>query len=83
MENFYLVHRFNINATTGVEQHSTQKFVDIIQAKKRYYNILAADIDNGNFSYEMVQVVRNDGILILSQVFDNRTAEVEESNPAE
>lgn len=70
----FIVTRFNINAETGAEQHSAQKFEDEIAAKKRFYSIVATDIDNTSLSYEMTQVVRDDGIAILSQVFDNRPA---------
>lgn len=72
MEAFYLVVRFNVNATTGAEAHSTQKYENDIAAMKRYYTLLATDIDNANYSYELVQVIRSDGICIASQVFDNR-----------
>ena len=67
----YIVTRFNITVA-GVETHSQQKYDDETQAMKRYYNLLAADIDNPNLAYEMVQVVREDGIATASQVFDNR-----------
>ena len=70
----FIVTRFNINAETGAEQHSAQRFEDEIAAKKRFYSIVATDIDNAALSYEMAQVVRDDGIAILSQVFDNRVA---------
>lgn len=68
---FYIVTRFNIN-TGGTEAHSQQKFADETTAMKRYYNILAADIDSDNYQYELCQVVREDGIVTASQVFDNR-----------
>lgn len=68
----YLVVRFNIN-TSGTEAHSIQKYTDETAALKRYYTLLASDIDSANFQYELVQVVREDGIVTASQVFDNRT----------
>ena len=65
---FYLVFRFNINKE-GQEAHSEQKYDDEIQALKPFYNILAADIDSDNFTYELVQVVRSsDGLAIKNQV---------------
>lgn len=67
----FIVTRFNINVAGG-EAHSQQKYDDETQAMKRYYTLLASDIDNANYVYEMVQVVRDDGIAIASQVFDNR-----------
>ena len=72
----FLVHRYNIK-NTGQESHSTQKYDDEIQAKKRFYSILASDIDNGSFVYELCQVIRDDGIVTASQVFDSRQPEPE------
>ena len=67
---FFIVLRFNINKQ-GTEAHSEQKFDDEVQAMKRYYNILAADIDSDNYVYELVQVIRSsDGSAIANQVFD-------------
>lgn len=67
---FFIVLRFNINKS-GVESHSEQKFDDETAALKRYYNILAADIDSENLQYELVQVIRSsDGGTIMNQVFD-------------
>ena len=67
---FYIVLRFFISKA-GQESHSEQRFDDEIQARKRYYNILAADIDSQNLQYEIVQVIRStDGTALASQVFD-------------
>ena len=73
MERLFFVHRVNIDQT-GKQSNSTQKYVDEVQARKRFYSILAADIDNDNYQYELVQIVRDDGICIASQVFDNRVS---------
>ena len=67
----FIVTRFNIN-TGGQESHSQQKYEDETAAMKRYYTLLASDIDSAQYVYELVQVVREDGIAIASQVFDNR-----------
>lgn len=72
---FYIVLRYFINKA-GEESHSEQRFNDEIQARKRYYNILAADIDSQNLQYEIVQVIRStDGSTIsgCNQVFDFST----------
>lgn len=72
---FYIVLRYFISKA-GVESHSEQRFDDEIQARKRYYNILAADIDSQNLQYEIVQVIRStDGSTIsgCNQVFDFST----------
>lgn len=70
----YIVTRFNINQQ-GTEAHSQQKYDDQTAAMKRFYTLLASDIDNDNYQYELVQVVRDDGIVIANQVFDNRQPE--------
>ena len=67
----YFVFRFFLKRT-GEEPHSEQRFDSEIAARKRYYNILAADIDSTEIVYELVQIVREDGIVIAVQVFDNR-----------
>lgn len=72
----WFVVRVNIN-TSGTQQNSVQMYTNETQAFKRYYNILAADIDNENYQFELVQIIRDDGICVASQVFDNRVAEVE------
>lgn len=60
---------------SGVQSNSIQKFDDIIPAQKRFYSVLAADIDNDNYQYELVQIVRDTGETMASQVFDNRFEE--------
>ena len=58
----YFVHRVNFNATTGKQSNSTQTYTDLVQAQKRYYNILAADIDAADYSYELVQIIDERGL---------------------
>lgn len=70
----FIVTRFNINQSEQ-EAHSQQRYDDQTAAMKRFYTIVASDIDNENYQYELVQVVRDDGIAIASQVFDNRPAQ--------
>lgn len=72
----FIVTRFNINQS-GQEAHSQQRFEDETPAMKRYYTLLASDIDSAQYVYELVQVVRDDGITIASQVFDNRDPQPE------
>lgn len=70
----WFVTRVNFNQA-GTQSNSIQMFTDETAAWKRYYSVLAADIDNGNYQYELVQIVREDGVTIASQVFDNRAGE--------
>ena len=73
MNKLFFVTRVNINQS-GTQQQSIQTFTDEKQARKRFYNILAADIDSETYQFEMVQIVRDDGICVASQVFDNRVS---------
>ena len=73
---WFFVVRVNFD-TTGKQNNSIQKYDDETAAFKRYYNVLAADIDSENYVYELVQIVRDDGIVVASQVFDNRNPEGE------
>ena len=66
----YFVMRVNFNQQ-GQQSNSIQMFTDLVQAQKRFYNVLAADIDNGNYQYELVQIVDRSGIVLMTQVFDN------------
>lgn len=72
----YIVTRFIISLE-GTESHSQEMFKEDIKARKRYYSILASDIDKQTIAYELVQIVREDGICVASQVFDNRIPEPE------
>lgn len=67
----YFVTRVNFNQE-GKQSNSIQMFTDLVKAQKRFYNVLAADIDNENYQFEMVQIVDEKGPVLASQVFDNR-----------
>lgn len=73
----YFVTRVFFRKNTHEQQNSIQKYEEEIAAKKRFYSILASDIDSDAYEYELVQIVRGDGICIASQVFDNREVEQE------
>lgn len=74
----YFVTRVNFNATTGKQSNSIQMYTDLVSAQKRFYTVLASDIDNADYSYEMVQIVDEHGMVLASQVFDNREAATNE-----
>ena len=78
MPTYFFVTRVFFRKNTHEKSASTQDYTDEIQARKRFYSILASDIDSDAYEYEMVQIVRGDGICIASQVFDNRVPETPE-----
>ena len=59
----------------GKQSNSIEAFDQETQAKKRWHSIIAADIDKDGVQYELVQIVREDGICIASEIIDNRTEE--------
>lgn len=74
----YFVMRVFFAASDGKQSNSIQAYETEIDARKRFYSVLASDIGSANIMYELVQIVRNDGICIASEVFDYReTEEVE------
>ena len=76
---FYFVIRVFYRKTTHEKSASVQDYTDEIAARKRVYSILASDLDSDAYEYELVQIVRGDGICIASQIFDNREPETPET----
>ncbi len=72
----YIVIRFVLD-TEEQQSNSIQRFDDEIQARKRWHSIIAADIDKETVRFEMVQIIREDGICIASEIIDNRPHEEE------
>ena len=68
---FYIVTRYII-PFEGSDTRSQERFDDLTQAKKRWHSIIATDIDKTTIAWEMVQIVREDGICVASEVMDNR-----------
>ena len=76
----YIVTRYII-PFEGNDTRSQERFDDLTQAKKRWHSIIASDIDKSTtIAWEMVQIVREDGICVASEIMDNRVtpAPVEE-----
>lgn len=72
MEEIYIVTRYII-PVEGNDTRSQERYDDLTQARKRFYNILASDLDKTTIQWEMVQVIRGaDGICLASEIIDNR-----------
>ena len=74
----YFVFRVFFNATTGTQSNSAQMYTDLVQAQKRFYTILASDIDEDKYSYELVMITDSNGLTLAYQVFDKRVPPVTE-----
>lgn len=64
----------------GNDSHSEEKFTDITLAKKRWHTIIASDIDKTTLAYELIQIIREDGICVASEILDNRIPPEPEPN---
>ena len=71
MENMYFVTRV-ILSTAGAQTQSIQRYDTEVLARKRAYTIIGSDIDKEDISYELVQVVRENGLCVCSEVIGNR-----------
>ena len=74
----YFVFRVFFNATTGKQSNSTEMFTDLVLAQKRFYTVLASDIDKDEYSYELVMIVDENGMTLAYQVFDKRVPDTAE-----
>lgn len=72
----YLVVRYMVIGI-NTEQHSIQSYDSFNAAKKRLYSIVAGDIDKPDLTYELVQLVRKDGIVMQTEILDNTIKEDE------
>lgn len=78
MDTMYFVTRVIIS-TEGAQTQSIQRYDTEVQARKRAYTIIGSDLDKEGISFELVQVVKDNGLCLFSEVIDNRglTAVVE------
>ena len=56
----------------GKQSNSIQAFDTEVAAQKRFYSISATDVDDMAMEYEMVQIIREDGVCTASNIFDHR-----------
>ena len=59
----------------GQQSNSIQAFDTEVAAQKRYYSICATDVDDEAMEYELVQIIRADGVCVASNIFDHRVVE--------
>lgn len=68
---FYIVNRLFYKADK--ENRSTQIFDSQEEAQKRYFNIIAADLQDADITYQMANIISKDGTMLDHQVFDRNT----------
>lgn len=67
----FIVTRYII-PVEGSDTRSQERFDDLVQAKKRWHSIIAGDLDKTSIAWEMVQIVRGDGICLANEIIGNR-----------
>ena len=79
---FYQVVRIFINGGTD-PQRSVQFYNDYGEAEKRFYAIIAADINNPDITYHGTYIIDSTGRMMEKKVFDRRDFSQEESGEQE
>lgn len=52
------------------ETHSMQIFDNLEDARKRYFNIIATDLNDPDITYQMADIIDSNGLMIEGRVFD-------------
>ena len=71
---FYITTRYII-PVEGSDSRSQERFDNETAARKRWHSIIASDLGQNTILWEMVQVIREDGICVASEIIDNRVPE--------
>ncbi len=74
MDKFYSVVRIFFKG--DAETHSVEHKSTLLDAQKRYFNIIAADLANDDITYQAAYIIDSNGMMVEGRVFD-RTPVVE------
>jgi hypothetical protein len=74
MDKFYSVIRIFFKG--DAETHSVEHKSTLLDAQKRYFNIIAADLANEDITYQAAYIIDSNGMMVEGRVFD-RTPVVE------
>ena len=61
--------------TDGTYSNAVKHFDDHTTALKSYFTNISTNIENSEYDYVAVYLIRSDGVMIEGRVFDNRTSE--------
>lgn len=75
MEKFYSVVRIYFKGEQ--ETHSVEQRSSLMEAQKRYFNILANDFANDDITYCSAYIIDSDGLMVEGRVFDKTIEESE------
>lgn len=67
---FYTVVRIFFKG--DAETHSIEHKDSLIEAQQRYFNIIAADLQNAEVTYNAAYIISSTGTMLEGRVFDRR-----------
>jgi hypothetical protein len=68
MEKFYSVVRIFYKGSN--ETHSIEIKSTLLDARKRYFNIIATDLANEEITYQAAYIIDSNGLMVEGRVFD-------------
>lgn len=68
MNKFYSVIRIFFKG--DVETHSVEHKSTLLDAQKRYFNIIAADLASEDITYQAAYIIDSNGMMVEGRVFD-------------
>lgn len=68
MDKFYSVVRIFFKG--DAETHSVENKGTLLDAQKRYFNIIAADLANEDITYQAAYIIDSNGMMVEGRVFD-------------
>lgn len=56
----------------GVETHSMQVFENYEDARKRYFNLIATDLNDDAITFQMADIISSEGVMLECVSFDRK-----------
>lgn len=57
----------------NTETHSVEVKQSLIEARKRFFGIIAADLNDADITYQAAYIIDSNGLMIEGRVFDRNT----------
>lgn len=78
MDKFYSVVRIFFKGEA--ETHSVEHKSTLLDAQKRYFNVIAADLANEDITYQAAYIIDSNGMMVEGRVFDHTSVVESEGN---
>lgn len=60
------------------ETHSMEVKQTLDDARKRYFGIIAADLNDNDITYQAAYIIDSNGLMVEGRVFDRRAVDAEQ-----